>query len=193
MKIKLLLVLTVSLITENLQAGVSTFLYEKSYGDCNIKITHVAPPGVTGVIYIRSRTNSNKSCPISKPQLRETLFEGMKVYQKYWYDAAKPKNKEFKRANSIFLGRIKNYPWISEFVVEESSKRSVWNKKTGRPEDRTTNKYINQLMMAKEVLFYFDLVLEQIGMGVSGALCEKVLINKDRLPYDAMCWLSIGR
>lgn len=187
MKIRILFVLAVLLISGNVQAGVSTFLCEKSYGECSIKVTHEAATGAdNGVLTIRSRNKKNSACNISKQQAREVLYEGIKIYVNI-------KNSKFALADSIFLGRIKNYPWMSEHLVKKADKSGVWDKKTGRPSDRSANAYVSLLLSDREVLFYFNLVLEQIGYGVAGVSCEKVLINKDKLPYDAMCWLNIDR
>lgn len=176
------LTLSVFLFSTSLMAGISTTLFEKDYEGCGVKVVHDAVAGEKGTILLRGRTEKHSYCPISRSQVEEVLGAGLKKLH------IQP---ELSRVESIFIGRLESYPWIREFLVRQSKNSKKWNMKKVRPVSGSNNSFVNSLLDSKTLLKPFSVVLEKSGYRVAGVSCEKILINKDKLPYDAMCWIKI--
>jgi hypothetical protein len=78
---------------------------------------------------------------------------------------------------SLALGRIERYPWLSELLTRQ-----------GRPPRGKENAYVAGTLRAMpEFTRLFD------GWQVVGVSVEKVLLNKDKRPYDAILWVTLKR
>jgi hypothetical protein len=66
-----------------------------------------------------------------------------------------------------------------------------WDKGSGKPVKGSVNKYVSALLYSKELLEPFSLAVNKNSYEITGVSCEKILINKEKLPYDGICWVSI--
>jgi hypothetical protein len=78
---------------------------------------------------------------------------------------------------SVAFGRIERYPWLSDLL-----------KRQGRPPRGKENAYVAAALRAMpEFIGLFD------GWQVVGVSVEKVLLNRDKKPYDAILWVRLQR
>lgn len=176
--------LIASFFTLNALAGVNTVLYENYTEHCNITISHDAVKGSTGTIIIRPRTADYNYCRLPKEQLSNHLNNALKTLSN---------KKNLTEITSLFLGRLKSYHWMRDHLIRESVNNEKWNKELGKAINESNIKYVNALLKNKYVLETFSRPLNKHSYKITDISCKKVLINKDKLPYDAMCWLSIKR
>ena len=101
---------------------------------------------------------------------------------------------EFNSYKSLGLGRIIDFPWLSNHLRDSASRDKNWNQKKGRPVQGGPNGYVKQVLMKKSVLQPFNTALAKYGTRVKGISVEKVLIDKKtRLPFDALVWFELER
>ncbi len=168
-----------------LYAGVSTVLYKTKVAGCNIVVSHDSVKGGAGTIVIRARSQAMVLCQISQASLQAALGSALKTLKV---------KKQLSPVTSIFLAnKLRSYQWMSELLVEKSINSARWDKKVGKPKKGTVNSYVNRLLYSETVLGPFSQSLKQYRFRISAVSCEKILINKNNLPYDAMCWLTIKK
>lgn len=178
-----ILFLGLSLISPLSPAEVSLVLHEQTFGDCIVSISYHAPADGHGSLSVKASTDRHTDCAIDQNQITASLEESLKSF------TAKAGLAEIK---SLFLGRLAvQFPWISQHLVEKSSRDPGWLKKTEASKLATGNTYVSSSLQAKEVLAPMTTVLRKYGYDLVGAACEKVLLNEKKLPYDAMCWLTV--
>ena len=108
------------------------------------------------------------------------------------------------RSSSLFLGRLIDYPWLSEQLALSASKDPRWNKRTGRPVSMDLHAYVQAMLMRSEVTAQFEETFGKSGYRVAGVTVEKVLVGRrgdvpmpagstfsGKVPFDAMIWLLL--
>lgn len=181
--ISILSILLFSTLPDWSIAGVSSLLHEAQFDDCTITISHDAVPGSSGTIDIRAFKNKNSRCAVEKSQVSEALNDALKKYKT---------RGDLSEIEGIFLGRLSvTYTWMSKYLTLISSNDDKWDAKSGKPNNTSINKYVNSVLHSSEVLKPFSQALHHFGYKIIRVSCEKILINKDKLPYDGMCWISI--
>ena len=108
--------------------------------------------------------------------------------------------------SSLFIGRLIDYPWLSEYVATTAHRDRGWNSKKGKPAAMDINKYVSQLLFKKELMAQLWTVLEKGGYRVTGVTVEKVLVggfrevpfyqgemHPGRVPYDAQVWFRLEK
>jgi hypothetical protein len=108
--------------------------------------------------------------------------------------------------SSLFIGRLIDYPWLSEYLATTAHRDRGWNSKKGKPAAMDINKYVSQLLFKKELMAQLWAVLEKGGYRVTGVTVEKVLVggfrevplyhgemHPGRVPYDAQVWFRLER
>lgn len=164
-------------------AGVTNVLYETVGGHCKVTVSHDAVVSQPGVLIIRPLSNGEDSCSINEKQVVETLNLALEKFRA---------RADLVPIASVFLGgRLIAYPWLSQYVIRDAQKNKKWNAGMGNPVGMTSNAYLNQVLFTGQALKPFASVLKQFHYEITGVSCEKVLINEDGLPYDAMCWLQV--
>jgi len=163
-------------------AGVNNILYEHAVDQCKLTISHDAVEGFAGVIMLRSVNKDFGYCAVSKQQVASSLDYAMKSLVS---------NKNLKEINSVFLGRLRSYKWIGNFLTQESKTSNQWDSSLGRSLVGNDNAYVNATLNATEVLSPFSAPLQKHGYDITDVECEKIMVNKDKLPYEALCWLVI--
>jgi hypothetical protein len=107
---------------------------------------------------------------------------------------------------SLFLGRLVEYPWLSEQLALSASRDPRWDKEKGQPRSLNLNAYVKERLSKKEVTDQFEETFGESGYRVVAVAVEKVLIGRrgdvpvhtgtkfsGTVPYDAMVWLVLGR
>jgi hypothetical protein len=78
---------------------------------------------------------------------------------------------------SLAFGRIERYPWLSDLLTRQ-----------GRPPKGKENAYVAAALRGiPDFIALFE------GWQVAGVSVEKVLLNKEKLPYDAILWVKLKR
>ena len=106
---------------------------------------------------------------------------------------------------SLFLGRLVEYPWISEYLAVSACKDPGWNGRKGRPVSKDLNAYVRDMLVKAEVTAPFDEAFGDSGYKVVGMTVEKVGVSRfedvslsagtrcsGKVPYDALVWLHLG-
>jgi hypothetical protein len=102
---------------------------------------------------------------------------------------------------SVFLGRIEEYPWLSEAMARAARESPGWSPRRGRMRgaQASINAFVADLLVNDPTL---GAILP--GWQLTGVSVEKVLVGQaerylpgaglsGRLPFDAMCWLRWRR
>ncbi|MBI5018594.1 MAG: hypothetical protein HZB55_24325 [Deltaproteobacteria bacterium] len=150
-----------------------------------------------GVLRLRSR------CPLSEEEAPKALSETL------------PRLRDFGdspgRYRSLFLGRLVDYPWLSEGLARWAARSSGWDNRKGLSRgERNSNAFVERALRDAGILRSLADALAREGLRVTGVSAEKVLIapvaqlpfggrlrtegvaGSARVPYDAMVHLVLG-
>ncbi len=186
MKSKTVLVGVLVVLSAPIYAGVESVLYKTKLGACNIVATYSGAKGEAGVMVVRARSPSGKNrCQISKNSLIRTLNEALKALEN---------KKNISGLASIFLAnKLRIHRWMSDSLIRKSRNDIHWDTKSGKPKKGSSNEYVNRLLFSDSVLVSLRKVLKNYHYKITAVSCEKIIINKNKLPYDAMCWIKVKR
>jgi hypothetical protein len=108
--------------------------------------------------------------------------------------------------SSLSIGRLIDYPWLSQYLATTAYRDHGWDSKKGKPVAMDINKYVSQLLFRKELMAQIEMVFEKGGYRVVGMNVEKVLVggfrevpfyqgemHPGRVPYDAQVWFRLER
>jgi hypothetical protein len=108
--------------------------------------------------------------------------------------------------SSLSMGRLIDYPWLSQYLATTAYGDRRWVSKKGKPVGMDINKYVAQLLFRKELMKPIETVFEKGGYRVVGVTVEKVLVGgfhevpfyqgemvPGRVPYDAQVWLRLEK
>jgi hypothetical protein len=108
--------------------------------------------------------------------------------------------------SSLSIGRIIDYPWISQALANAAHADGGWDSRKGKAVSMDINRYVSGVLHRKGLLEPIEAVLAKAGYGVAGVTVEKVLVGtfrevplyqgtllRDRAPYDAQVWLRLER
>lgn len=158
-------------------AGVKTELIEEQYRSCTVRIIHDATPSsIKGTIIFRSNKEIKgllHPCEINEAEVTASLSRGLAQYIS---------QASLKPATSIMVGHISSYPWVRA-LWEAQSKKSDFM--------RLSYKEFNELVHSPVISAPFEKGLNQNGLTIFKASCEKVSFYKNGAPQDALCWFSI--
>ncbi|NOX89440.1 MAG: hypothetical protein GXO77_10470 [Calditrichaeota bacterium] len=163
-------------------------------GECELRLE--ADPKWE-VLTVRARHPEFKLCDIDKESLLRLLnkaFTGndsLFVRQKF---------------NSVFLGRIVEYPWLSEYLALYAKNDANWSLAKGRPVKARVNDYVASALTSDTLLYDFKKVFAKINYEVLSVSVEKVLVGscnniprysglpfKGKIPFDAQIYLILKR
>jgi hypothetical protein len=147
---------------------------------------------------VRLRVSPNgQSCHIEKALMLETL--------KTAFSKTDPPKLEGVYS-SLCIGRLVDYPWLSQYLADSAWKDPAWDRKKGKPNKLDINKYVRDILSRKEVAAEIDKALETSGHRVIAATVEKVLVGglrevplyqgkmaPGKVPYDAMAWFRLKK
>lgn len=107
---------------------------------------------------------------------------------------------------SLSIGRIIDYPWISQYLANTAYGDRGWNSRRGKPAALDINKYVSGLLSRTELTEPIGAALAKGGYRVVGVTVEKVLVGgfrevpphdgpfpPGRVPYDAQVWFRIEK
>jgi hypothetical protein len=108
--------------------------------------------------------------------------------------------------SSLFIGRLIDFPWLSQYLATTAYRDQGWDSKKGKPVAMDINKYVSQLLFRKELMAQIETVFEKGGYRVVGVTVEKVLVggfrevpfyqgemHPERVPHDAQVWFRLER
>lgn len=107
---------------------------------------------------------------------------------------------------SLSIGRLIDYPWLSQYLAGAAFRDKAWDAKIGKPVAMDINRYVVQLLSRRELLAQLETVVAQGGYRIIGVSVEKVLVGGLRevplyqgamepglVPYDAIVWLRLEK
>ena len=147
---------------------------------------------------IRLRVSPNgQGCHIEKALMLETL---KKAFSKN--DAPKLEGVY----SSLCIGRLIDYPWLSQYLADSAWNDPSWDRKKGKPVNLDLHRYVKNLLARKEVAGEIDKALEAAGYRVTSVTIEKVLVGSLRdvplyqgkmapgkVPLDAIVWFILTK
>lgn len=107
--------------------------------------------------------------------------------------------------SSLSIGRLIDYPWLSQYLATSAYRDREWDSKKGKARAMDENKYVSTLLSRKELMTEIEPFFENSGYRVLGIMVQKVLIGTFReiplyqgevhpgkIPYDAQVWFRLG-
>jgi hypothetical protein len=108
--------------------------------------------------------------------------------------------------SSLYIGRLIDYPWLSQYLAVTACKDPAWDKKRGKPVALGINKYVSNIPSRKEITAEIEEAFATSGYRVISTTVEKVLVGgfgdvplwqgkmaPGKLPYDAMVWFRLEK
>jgi hypothetical protein len=108
--------------------------------------------------------------------------------------------------SSLFIGRLIDYPWLSQYLATAAYQDRGWDSKRGKPAVMDINKYVSSVLSRKELLTQIEAPFVKGGYKVIGVTVEKVLVGSfrevpryqgemasGRVPYDAQVWFRLEK
>ena len=108
--------------------------------------------------------------------------------------------------NTLFLGRLIDYPWLSEYLAVTAYRDPRWDREKGKPVTLDPYRYVNSVLSNREVLSQFEDAFGQSGYTIRAVILEKVCVGRfsdvplykgkalpGKVPFDAMVWLGLKK
>jgi len=108
--------------------------------------------------------------------------------------------------SSLFIGRLIDYPWLSQYLATTAYRDHGWDSKKGKPVAIDINKYVSQVLFRKELIAQIEPAFAKGGYRVVGVTVEKVLVGgfsevplyqgkmfSGKVPYDAQVWFRLEK
>jgi hypothetical protein len=106
--------------------------------------------------------------------------------------------------SSLFIGRLIDYPWISQYLAVAAHNDAAWDARRGKPRTGGINSYVATLLSRQEITAPVDEALAGAGYRVISVTVEKVLVGgfrevplyqgkmaRGKVPYDAQVWFRL--
>jgi hypothetical protein len=108
--------------------------------------------------------------------------------------------------SSLSIGRLIDYPWLSQYLATTAYRDLGWDSKKGKPVAMDINKYAKQLLFRKELIAQIEAPFTKGGYRIVSVTVEKVLVggfrevpfyqvemHPGRVPYDAQVWFRLEK
>ncbi len=108
--------------------------------------------------------------------------------------------------SSLSIGRLIDYPWLSQYLATTAYQDSGWDSRRGKPAVMDMNKYVANVLSGEELRTQIESPFLKGGYKVIGVMVEKVLIGSfrevplfqgemvpGRVPYDAQVWIRLEK
>lgn len=108
--------------------------------------------------------------------------------------------------SSLFIGRLIDYPWLSQYLATTAYRDREWDSKRGKPVTIDINKYVAQVLFRKELIAQMETPFAIGGYRIVGVTVEKVLVGgirevplyqgkifSGKVPYDAQVWFRLKK
>lgn len=126
---------------------------------------------------LRPHENAFLDCTVSREKFNELI-------QSVFIDPENNKT-EFK---SLFIGRLVENPWLSQFLANHALQHPDWNAETGKFAGENINAFVSGILSAPELLEQIQQPFNATGYIVTGTSVEKVLIGR----ANEIEWLEIN-
>lgn len=107
---------------------------------------------------------------------------------------------------SLCIGRLIDYPWLSQYLAVTAYKDPEWNKKRGKHSSLDINKYVSTILSRREVTAEIEKAFVTSGYQVIAVTVEKVCVGRFRdvplyrgkmapgkVPFDAIVWFRLEK
>jgi hypothetical protein len=161
-------------------------------GECDLRVESIEKEHI---LRLRAHHPKYKGCGIDKNSMVSVLT------------AAFLKNDSPKLEgsySSLSIGRLIDYPWLSQYLAATAYYDQGWDSRKGKPAAMDINKYVSQLLSRKELLAQIETPFAKGGYKVNRVSVEKVLVGgfrevpfyqgkmvPGRVPYDAQVWFRL--
>ena len=121
-------------------------------------------------------------------------------YQAVIKDWAKKRGKDASPLQGFFLGRIVNYPWITEHLVQSALQSSQWDINTGRATTGDSYSLVESFLLQEPFKQRLERPLEQHAVEISTVNIEKLIIDvpeqeaentAGKVPVDALLYITL--
>jgi hypothetical protein len=159
-------------------------------GDCSLTVEVREQ-----VLRLRAHHPEGRNCLVDKDSMLSVLSEAFSETRLSKIEGA---------FTSLFIGRLIDYPWLSQYLALTAQKDKKWNAKKGKPLVLNVNQYVSGVLSQKEVVAQIETIVAKSGYQVSGVSVEKVLVGGLRevpqyagdravglFPYDAQVWFRL--
>jgi len=146
---------------------------------------------------LRAHHPRYKGCPIDKNSIVSVLTAAF---------LKKDSPKLEGSYSSLSIGRLIDYPWLSQYLATTAYHDQGWDSKKGRPAAMDINQYVSRLLFRQELTAQIETAFEKGGYRVVGVSVEKVLVggfrevpfyqgemHPGRVPYDAQVWFRLEK
>ena len=144
---------------------------------------------------LRAHHPEGRNCFVDKDSMLSALSEAFSETGLLKFEGA---------FTSLFIGRLIDYPWLSQYLALTALKDKKWDAKRGKPLVLNVNQYVSGILSQKEIVTQIETIVAKSGYRVTGVSVEKVLSGGLRevpqyagdkvaglLPYDAQVWFRL--
>jgi hypothetical protein len=146
---------------------------------------------------LRAHHPKYKGCQITRDEMLLALDEA--------FLRTDPPNLEWSYS-SLSIGRLIDYPWLSQYLATAAYQDRAWDLKRGKPVVIDINKYVANVLSREELRTQIETPFLKSGYKVIGVTVEKVLIGSfrevplfqgemvpGRVPYDGQVWIRLEK
>jgi hypothetical protein len=105
---------------------------------------------------------------------------------------------------SLALGRLIDYPWLTQQLITAAASDPNWDNARGKPRAAGMNAYVSDLLARTPAIAELDAALRKGGYRITKLSVEKVLVGAGadlpvptspagKLPFDAQVWLVLEK
>ena len=138
---------------------------------------HASGPGVS----FRPHRDAFTACPVDEAAYERVLGGWLRALP-----AARP------APTSIALGRAVQYPWLSDLIRQTAANDAAWRARAAASPPSARDRQLDALLRQPAVLQRLAAPFEGTPYRLAGVTYEKVLWNREGLPYDAQLWLRVA-
>ena len=135
----------------------------------------INPPWQT--IRLRSHENAFLNCTVTQEKFNELIAAA--------FTDPEIDKTEFK---SLFIGRLVEYPWLSQYLAKHVLQHPDWDPEQGTYTGDNINAFVAGILSESALLKQIQQPLDGTGYIVTGASVEKVLIGR----ANEIEWLDIN-
>jgi hypothetical protein len=108
--------------------------------------------------------------------------------------------------SSLSIGRLIDFPWLSQYLATTANRDRGWDSKKGKPVAMDINKYVSQLLFGRELIEQIEAPFTKGGYRIVSVSVEKVLVggfrevplyqgkmSSGKVPYDAQVWFRLEK
>lgn len=108
--------------------------------------------------------------------------------------------------SSLSIGRLIDYPWLSQFLADAAYRDHGWNAMKGKPVAMGFNNYVSHILNDQNLLAPLQTTLAKADYRIVGVSVEKVLVGgfnevplykgihvRETVPFDAQVWFRLGK